>query len=103
MARTTFVCKCRSAAEAKSIIENILAQDGYLLVIQNDEQVYKCGNGQLIPMKFIKFEFTDNTTVQISGWVRGNLGPEQHLDGYINGFPKKQVQKTVERIQAAIL
>lgn len=103
MARTTFICKCRSVSYAKPIIDKILAEDNYMLVIQNDEQVYKCGNGQLIPMKFIKIEFTDSTTVQISGWVRGNLGPEQNLDGYINGFPKKQVQKTVQRIQAAIL
>ena len=103
MSRTTFVCKCRSISYAQPIIERILTEDGYNLIIQNSEQVWKCGNGQLIPMKFIKFEFVDDTTVHISGWVRGNLGPEQHLDGYINGFPKKQVQKTVERIQSAIV
>lgn len=103
MARTTFVCKCRSSAYAAPIMEKILAQEGYNLILDNNEYVWKCGNGQLIPLKYIKFEFVDDSTVHISGWVKSNILPEQDLDGYINGFPKKQVQKVIQKIRAAIL
>lgn len=102
MARTTFICKCKGISHTRPIIEEILQKEGYNLILENDEYVWKCGNGQLIPLKFIKFEFADDTTVHISGWVKSNILPEQNLDGYINGFPKKQVQKVILKIQNAI-
>ena len=102
MPRTTYICKCRNAANAEIIIQNMLTQEGFQLILENNEQVWKCGNGQWISMKYLKFEFPDATTVHITGWVKSTIGPEQNLDGVIGGLPKKQLRQLIQRIQSAI-
>ena len=102
MARTTFISKCRSFEYAKPIILNTLAREGFSFVLENNEKVWKCGNGHWVSMKYLKFEFVNNTTVHITGWVKSTIGPEQNLDGVIGGLPKKQLLKIIKEIQAAI-
>lgn len=103
MARTTYISKCRSVAYAEPIIQNMLLKEGYQFMFENNESVWKCGNGIVTAMKYLKFDFVDSTTVHISGWVKSTIGPEQSLDGYIGGFPKKQVRNLIQSIQAAII
>ena len=103
MARSTFVAKCKNATLANNIIQKVLTDEGYQLMLENNEHVWKCGSGAVIAMRYIKFDFVDQTTVHITGWIKSTIGPEQCLDGYINGYPKKQVRKTIQNIQAAIL
>lgn len=103
MARTTFVCKCRSIAHAESVIPQILTAEGYSQILENGETVWKCGNGAWVSMKYIKIEFADDTTAHITGWVKSTIGPEQNLDGVIGGLPKKQALKVIDRLRGAIL
>lgn len=103
MARTTFIAKCKSTAHAQSVIQSMLPREGFQLILENGEQVWKCGNGQWVSMKYLKFDFPDDTTVHISGWVKSTIGPEQNLDGVIGGLPKKQLLKLIQSIQAAML
>ncbi len=103
MGRTTFIFNCRSKAYAEPIIQKILAAEGYALILENDERVWKCGNGAWVSIKYIKIEFIDDTTVHITGWIRSTIGPEQNLDGVIGGLPKKQALKVIKQLQTAIL
>ena len=103
MARTTFIAKCKSVAHAEAPIQSMLIKEGFQLILENGEQVWKCGNGQWMSMKYLKFEFPDETTVHISGWVKSTIGPEQNLAGVIGGLPKKQLLKLIQSLQAAIL
>ena len=103
MARTTFIVNCKSKAYAESVIKNILAREGFNLILENNEAVWKCGNGHWVSMKYLKFNFVDNTTLHITGWVKSTIGPEQNLDGVIGGLPKKQLLKLIQGIRAAIL
>ena len=103
MARTTFISKCRSISYADPIIHDILVREGFSLILENNEQVWKCGNGAWVSMKYIKIEYANDTTVHITGWVKSTIGPEQNLDGVIGGLPKKQVLNIIRRIQAEIL
>ena len=101
MARTTFISKCRSISHADPIIHNILVKEGFSLILENNEQVWKCGNGPWVSMKYIKIEYSDDTTVHITGWIKSTLGPEQNPDGIIGGLPKKQTLKIIRQIQSA--
>lgn len=103
MARTTFICKCRSISHADATIARILTEEGYSLILENGETVWKCGNGAWVSMKYIKIEFADDTTAHITGWVKSTIGPEQNLDGVIGGLPKKQTLKVIDRLRSAIL
>ena len=103
MARTTYICKCRSIAHADSVISSILPAEGYEMILENNERVWKCGNGAWVSIKYIKIEYADETTVHISGWVKSTIGPEQNLDGVIGGLPKKQAKKVIDKIRQAII
>lgn len=103
MARTTFISPCKSISHADPIIHDMLTREGFELILENNEKVWKCGNGAWISIKYVKIEYADDKTVHITGWVKSTVGPEQNLDGVIGGLPKKQLLNFIHKLQAAIL
>jgi len=102
MARTTYVFSYTDAAATEASIKKILTEEKYELVFEKGEQVWKCGNGVFTSIKYIKYEFIDQSTLHITGWVRSDLGGEFSLDGYLVGYHKKKVREVINRIKAVI-
>ena len=53
-------------------------------------------------MPYNKYDFIDQKTLHITGWVRSDLGGEFSLDGYLVGFHKKKVREVINRIKTVI-
>ena len=102
MSRSCFTFSCRSFQEAKNQIENVLRSNGYSLKNENGEIVWKKGSGWLTAMKYVKYEFTGDKTVQIYGWVRPMASQEQNLDGVVCALPKRQVLNLIQAIGNAL-
>ncbi|MBO5049826.1 MAG: hypothetical protein J6C41_05290 [Oscillospiraceae bacterium] len=102
MARTTYVFSYTDAAATEASIKKILTEEKYELVFEKGEHVWKCGNGVFTSIKYIKYEFIDQSTLHITGWVRSDLGGEFSLDGYLVGYHKKKVREVINRIKAVI-
>ena len=88
-----------------SKIREILTGDGYKEMDKNGEIIWKMGTGMLTAIHFIKLEYTESTA-EISGWVQSGMGDiggkEMNLKGFVAIIPKKQVLKTISKIQAIV-
>ncbi len=106
MARSSFTIPYRcSFHEAQQKVESILQSKGYhTQVIKSGEHVWKCGNGILTAMKFVKVEYAPDK-ILLSAWVQIGLGSlgggEMDLTGVTGALPKKQLMKLVEEIKQA--
>lgn len=103
MSRTTYVFSYTDAGVSEKNIKSILAQEKYEYILEKGEYVWKCGNGTWAAIKYIKYEFVDEKTLHIVGWVKSDVGGELNLDGILGGLPKKQVRAVISRIKAAIV
>ena len=102
MSRTTYIFPYTDAEITERNIKQIFAQEKYYNVLENGESVWKCGNGNWAAIKYINYEFVDQQTLHIIGWVKSDVGGELKLDGILGGLPKKQVRAVIDRIKAAI-
>jgi hypothetical protein len=102
MARTTYVFKYADAAASERNMQKILTEEKYELVCEKGENVWKCGNGVMTSIKYIKYEFIDSNTLHIIGWVRSDIGGEFNLDGFLVGYHKKKVREVINRMKAVI-
>ena len=102
MARTTYVFKYADAAASERNMQKILTEEKYELVCEKGENVWKCGNGVMSSIKYIKYEFIDSNTLHIIGWVRSDIGGEFNLDGFLVGYHKKKVREVINRMKAVI-
>lgn len=102
MSRTTINFRCNNVQNANAVAERVLVSNGYKKISENNETVWKNGNGWLTAMKYVKIEFLDNDTMSISGWIRPMLGTEQDLNGIVAALPKKQVMNVIKKIQSVI-
>lgn len=103
MSRSCFKFNYISFEKTKKIIENELRKSGFSNKNENGENVWKCGNGILTAMKYIKIEFSGNQEVKIYGWIRAIAASEQNLDGIVAAIPKKQVLKVIKKIGDCIV
>ncbi len=103
MKRTTFEFKIKDYNSANQVISSLLATEKYQQCNENNEMVWKCGTGFLTAIKYIKYEFTNNNSVIVSGWIRPVGGKEQDLNGFVGAVPKKQVINTINKIQTSLL
>lgn len=106
MARTTIKIRYTEPFnKVENIVKNILMQEGYREINQNNEIVWKKGSGFLTAMQYIKIEYSNNY-VNVSGWVKtgmGNVGGnEMPLKGIFAFMPKKSVLKVISRLQNAV-
>lgn len=99
MARTIVEVSYFNFEEMQNKIFKLFQMNGYKNIIENNENVWKCGVGFLTAMKYIKIEFASNNTLIISGWIRPVLGKEQNLEGTVCCVPKRQVMKIINQIQ----
>lgn len=102
MARTTIRLNCNNPQESYKIVESILISNKYKNINENNENVWKCGNGFWTAMKYIKVEFSENNTLILSGWIRAMGGSEQNLEGFVGAVPKKQIMDVLKQIQTRI-
>lgn len=87
-------------------IKAILSGDGYKeKTYKKNEIVWKKGTGLLTAMHFIKLDYQPNMLI-VSGWICSGIGSltfgEMDLSGVVAVVPKKSVQKTVDKIVAAV-
>ncbi len=106
MARTITKIELRmSAEEADKIARQLLISEDYKEINYNREVVWKKGTGLMTAMHFIKVEF-ENSAAVISGWVQigvGSVGGKEHdLSGLVAVIPKKSVEKTINKLVAAL-
>lgn len=103
MSRTSFTFSfSRDIENAIRNVENVLAQNGYKKINQNNEEIWKKGTGLMSGVKFIKTEFSQNS-LTLYGWVKTGLGgPEMDLSGFALAVPKKSVMKVIEQIKMSV-
>lgn len=106
MARTVIDIKMQvGREEADKIVRRILISDDYREINYNREVVWKKGTGMMTAMHYIKVEYENDTAV-ISGWVQigvGSVGGKEHdLKGFLGVIPKKSVEKTMDKLVAAL-
>lgn len=106
MARTVIDIKMQvGREEADKIVRRILISDDYREINYNREVVWKKGTGMMTAMHYIKVEYENDTAV-ISGWVQigvGSVGGKEHdLKGLLGVIPKKSVEKTMDKLVAAL-
>lgn len=102
MSRSQFVFNYNSFETTKRLIENELRNSGYTNINENGENVWKCGKGLLVAMKYVKVEFSDGGKVTIYGWIRPMASSEQNLEGFVAAIPKKQVLNVIKKISNLI-
>ena len=98
MSRTTIQFKYNDFELTKERINGILKAKKYKNIIENNENVWKCGEGFCTAIKYIKIEYGENNTAYVSGWIRPMVGNEQELKGFVGSVPKKQVRKVINEI-----
>lgn len=102
MARTimhvTYGC---SREEAEKRARQILINDGYCEVEQNGEMIWTKGDVKLSGVRGIKVEFEPDE-VKLSDWIKGLIGGETPLHGIASVVTKRDVKKTMDKLQAAI-
>ena len=85
--------------------KQILINNGFKEINRNNEIVWKKGTGFLTAMQFIKIEYNVNMVI-VSAWVQmgiGNVGAgEMELSGVVAAIPKKQLMKTIQKLQQEI-
>lgn len=104
MARTIITLPYyNSYNEATNKLTLYLLEKGFKKILRNNEEVWKKGTGMLTAMQFLKFQFTDQKEVIISGWVQAGLGSigfnEMDLSGTVAAIPKKSLLKTIDGLK----
>lgn len=102
MARTTIKVTYTNFDGLQNNLSALLKSKGYKNISENNENVWKCGIGFLTAIKYIKFEFAENNTIIISGWIRPAFGNEQDLEGFVGALPKKQVMNVIQKMKELI-
>ena len=102
MARTTYVFNYTNAAVTEENIKRLLAAEQFALVYENGENIWKCGNGVLSSIKYIKYDFINANTLHFTGWIKSDLGGEFNLEGYLLGYHKKKTREVIDRIKTVI-
>ena len=90
-----------SKEEAKKKAGQILTNDGYCEVEQDGEMIWTKGDVALTGVRAIKVDYGVDE-VKISGWIKGMIGGETPLHGIAGSKNKRDVKKTMEKIQTAI-
>ena len=102
MARTIMqVAYGCSREEAEKRARQILINDSYCEVEQNGEMIWMKGDVKLTGVRGIKIEF-ESDAVKLSGWIKGLVGGETPLHGIAGAVTKRDVKKTMEKLQKAI-
>ena len=87
-------------------LELFLLKKGFKKIVTNNEEVWKKGTGMLTAMQFLKFQFTENREVMISGWVQAGLGSvgfnEMDLSGTVAAIPKRSLLKTIDELKSCL-
>lgn len=89
----------REEAERKAV--QILMNDGYYEAEQDGEMIWIKGDAKLTGVRAIKVDYY-NDKVKLSGWIRGLVGGETPLHGIAGAVTKRDVKKTMEKLQSAI-
>ncbi len=95
--RTKFEIKVNGKNTEEFIISR-LNDNGYYLVTENNEEVYKKGVGFWTAIKYIKVEVVALDTINLYGFIRPAFGNEQNLNGFVGCVPKKQVSDLINKI-----
>lgn len=90
-----------SREEAEKQVIEILMNDGYYEAEQDGEMIWTKGDVKLTGVRAIKADYgTDKA--KLSGWIRGLVGGETPLHGIAGAVTKRDVKKTMEKLQSAI-
>lgn len=102
MPRTTILVNYGCSREdAESRIKQILLNDGYREAEQDGEVIWTKGDVKLTGMRAIKVDYGIGD-IKFSGWIRGLIGGETPLHGIGSIVTKRDVKKTIEKMQSAI-
>ena len=102
MAREVFQKKYADFDEAIAVIksaEDFLANNKYSFAYVKGEHVWRRNDGFLASERIIKAEIDKEGLITISAWVRGILGGEMGVDGFVSLFAKKQLAETLENLK----
>ena len=102
MSRTVVNMNYRNFQGLQERIFGLLQSRGYKNIIENNENVWKCGVGFWTAMKYVKIEYAPNNTLVVSGWIRPVMGSEKDLSGTVGLVPKKQVMNLISEIQTLL-
>ena len=105
MARVVFQKKYADFNEAITILktaEEFLANNKYAFAYVKGEHVWRRDDGFLASERIIKAETDKDGLITISAWVRGILGGEMGVDGFLSVFAKKQLAETLENMKEAV-
>ncbi|MCD8116075.1 MAG: hypothetical protein LUE21_02985 [Oscillospiraceae bacterium] len=100
MVRTTLKQSYTDFNDLQIRIPKLLQKNGYKNVTEKNENVWKNGS-VMTALKYIKIEYSENNTVQISGWVNVFCS-EQDLTGALGIIYKQQVMKAIKEIQSIL-
>ncbi len=100
--RTKFEVKVENSKKTSEFIVSYLNNNGYYLVNEKDEDVYKKGVGFWTAMKYIKVEVVDAENINLYGFIRPAFGNEQDLSGFVACIPKKQVSDVICKLKEEI-
>lgn len=89
----------REDAERQAV--QILTNDGYREAEQDGEIIWMKGDVKLTGVSAIKVDYGADK-VKLSGWIRGLVGGETPLHGIAGAVTKRNVKKTMEKVQSAI-
>lgn len=90
-----------SREDAQKWAEQILIGDGYQKAEQDGEVVWIKGDVKLSGVRGIKVDYGENQ-LKLSGWIKGLIGGETPLHGIASVVIKRDVKKTMNKIEAAI-
>lgn len=89
----------REDAERRAV--QILTDDGYCEAEQEGEIIWMKGDVKLTGVRAIKVDYGPDK-VKLSGWIRGLIGGETPLHGIAGAVTKRDVKKTMGKLQSAI-
>ena len=92
----------KTLEESRTIVNNILADDGYQQCEQNGEMIWTKGDVKTRGVKGIQIEYLQDF-IKISGWIQGLVGGEVTLHGFASVLPKRSVRKTIDKISNALV
>ncbi len=90
-----------SREDAERRVVQILTNDGYCEAEQDGEIIWMKGDVKLTGVRAIKVDYAADA-VKLSGWIRGLVGGETPLHGIAGAVTKRDVKKTMDKLQSAI-
>lgn len=90
-----------SREEAEKKAAQILTNDGYCEVEQDGEMIWMKGDVKLSGIRGIKVDYGDEK-IKLSGWIKGLVGGETPLHGIAGAVTKRDVKKTMKKIEVSI-